>query len=317
MFNLNNFPNVILHIKTISSLFKLLSNNNYYQAFCPFCNDATRKNNPSHGHLNICVNSPFVKCFRCDYKNSLFKFLIDTGYNNKQDLVNLKNYSSNNYTYLNTFNIKYDNKNLIDNLENIHHNFMKNYNKEYKTIKDYLYNRCLNINMIDFLLYPSIVYDTPSICFQNNAGEKITCRLINNKKYRYKIIGNNKSYYFFQDINDIMNYNNIFIAEGPFDIINAYNYSPFFNNHNTFYISINGSSYYQSVKNLISKFLMIGNFNIHILFDSNVNNKLKNINQINFLIKNINFEINSFYYTTNYSKDISEFINLSKIKLSQ
>lgn len=315
MFDIDNFNSAKIHIKTNLGRLVLLNNNKWYESFCPFCNDRNRKHNPSHGHLHISKYTPFVKCFRCEYKNSLYKFLKQIKFNDQSELKQIKSYSGSNNTYLDSFSINRE-ESISENYKDIynkHREFYNNNNKMYKQILEYTYKRCLSLDLIDFFMYPDIKNNQPCICFKNYFGAELFCRFINNEKMRYKIL-NNKEYYFFQNMNNIINYKNIFICEGGFDLINTYKFSLNFKNDNTFYISMGGSEYSQTVRRFISNYLVLGNFNIHILFDKNVNNIDNKIKEIKTMANVINPDLNFEFYIPLLTKDISEFIFLKILK---
>ena len=79
MFNIEQFPSVLLHFKSISKIFRKNSSG-WYEIFCPYCDDAVRKANPNHGHGHVAPDFPFVHCFRCGFHGNLNKVLIDTGF---------------------------------------------------------------------------------------------------------------------------------------------------------------------------------------------------------------------------------------------
>ncbi|MCF7910819.1 hypothetical protein K9L16_04045, partial [Candidatus Pacearchaeota archaeon] len=56
MYELNKIQPILYHLDHISNIFA--DKGSHYSMFCPFCNDATRKNNPQHGHCYVSKNLP-------------------------------------------------------------------------------------------------------------------------------------------------------------------------------------------------------------------------------------------------------------------
>ena len=89
MFNIEQYDEIIIHLKSISSVFKKESSG-WYSIFCPYCDDAVRKLNPKHGHFHLAPSYPYGHCFRCGIKVGLDKLLIDTKFQNVQIIKSLQ-----------------------------------------------------------------------------------------------------------------------------------------------------------------------------------------------------------------------------------
>lgn len=314
MFNIEDYPDIIFHLKSISNICSK-ENSGWYSIFCPYCDDATRKFNPRHGHFHISSSYTFCHCFRCGKRVSLYNLLVDTKFKNEEILSKIK--AIGNFTYNHQKTILYEKQTEINKL---YSNLLKSYiwmqcNKpnELHIIKKYLEKRFLEINPIPFLIHPTLYNNKePAIQFFNFSGYSVVTRLINNPSMRY-INKNKNQLYYFQDILSIDEKQNIIITEGPIDLINAYNYCNIFNRDNSFYIAINGIHYKKSIIDIINNFLLIGKYNISIIFDQNV----KNLNSIILTTKNacneLNPEIHLQCFKPIVSKDISECMNIEQI----
>ena len=121
-----------------------------------------------------------------------------------------------------------------------------------------------------------------------------------------------KQYYFWSDIGRIDEYGSIVICEGAIDAINLRHYS-IFNSRANFFLAINGKYYTKVVKELITNFLLVGDYNFKIIFDSDI----LNINQIKFSIKRVIDQLNPGctveYYKPVYTKDVSELMYVRRI----
>jgi len=308
MFDLKQFPEIILHVKSVSKICKP-NTSGWIECFCPYCDDSTRKLNPQSGHFHLSPTFPFAHCFRCGIKVSLEKYLIDTKFSNSKVINELKKFPL--FTFSSRSNIINFSSHI--NIKDIIYNqniiFMEKYPDQFKQFKMYIYSRCLDINHVDYLLAPNIKSGILQIHFFNNSGELSTIRNLSGK-IRYYLI-NNKKYYFFQDISKIDSFEYITMCEGAFDLINLFNYNPLFKN--SFFISIGGINYQNLVSDIISNFLLIGEYIINIVFDKNIYNisqRIKTIvNRSNILNPDIKFN----FYTPVISKDVSEFMLLRKL----
>lgn len=308
MFDIKQYPEIILHVKQVSKICKP-NTSGWYECFCPYCDDSTRKNNPRSGHFHLSPTFPFAHCFRCGTKVSLDKYLIDTGFKNLDILYSLKKFSL--FTFSNKTNIiKYISEfDIKHKIEEHYISFIKTYPKIFKEFRKYIYSRCLDINPIDFLITPIFLNNILQIQFFNRSGELSMTRNISLYKSRY--ISNSK-YYFFQNISDIDKFETIIITEGAFDLINLFRYSLLFKN--SFFISIGGISYQTLITDIISNFLLIGKYTINIVFDNNIYNINKCIKTILYKGNILNPNIYFNFYKPILGKDVSEFISITQIK---
>jgi len=317
MFNIENFPEILMHLKSSSQIFKR-NNRGWYEMFCPYCDDAVRKFSPKHGHFNISPNDPFAHCFRCGGIVGLYKLLIDTNFQNVELITYIQKIS--NITYSKTGTSKFNKigqeKDKIINVKTKiiqQYEWLNNNHPDlFEHFKNYIYSRCLDINPIKFLMVPSLFYNNLQLKFLNYSGDIITTRNINSSSSKYIIDKGSKKYYYFQDVFDIDMYKNIIITEGAIDLVNLYNYYyPF---KNSFFISIGGNNYNGAVIDIINSYLLIGRYSINIVFDYDILKRVKKIT--NIILRNANklnpeIDIN-FYYPLN-SKDVSEIMLLDQI----
>lgn len=298
MFNLDNYPEIINHLKSISSIFKQ-TNNNWIQMFCPYCGDATRKVNPKHGHLYLSKTFPYFLCFRCNISGNLLKLLIYTNFNNISVINELKRNSKSSIEFI------YNKKNIVSNIikDNIydliskqHDEFIKNYGIEnYNLFRLYLDKRSIDIYPINYLISPVFINGEVYCQFYNYDFEISSCRSINQKKHLH----NKLNFYYFQDnLNNIIEYNNIVICEGVFDIINCQRF--IFKTLDYFYIAINSSFYIKSLNELISKYCLLGDYNFHVIIDKDYTNKIELVKYK--FPENIKIK----FYTTIAGKDIGD-----------
>ena len=304
MFQLQLFPKIKSHLKTISTLYIPTSNNTWIQIFCPYCNDSTRKYNPKHGHCYIATTFPYFLCFRCNESGSLLKLLLDTGFTDTDTIQSLKSISSCNIKYSYHKELFF-NENNTSKVINIHEQFKAKWPDKYNQFLRYIYTRCLHINPIQYSLTPILYNNKLGVKFQNYNLESCGIRFINTTSNRY-LYPENRHYYYFQDITNIINYHNIVISEGAFDLINLHHYNKQFNNRNTFFIAVGGSSFERCIKHILSNFLVIGNYNLHIIFDNNFEYFRKTIFKCNRIVKSLNHNVNLKFYKPIAGKDISD-----------
>lgn len=309
MFNIEQYPSILLHFKSLSRIFKRHSSG-WYEIFCPYCDDATRKANPNHGHFNLSPDAPFGHCFRCGAAYSLYKILIDTGFKNNKILDEISKFG--NITYNSSKKIKFnsiDNQDLLTyKLIDILTNFKQKYFKDYLKFEDYIYKRCFEIDPVEYLLIPNYVQNNLTVKILNKSGKTVTNRFIesSNPSKRY-FIPNDKPLYYFQNIENIIEYENIIICEGAFDLINLHKYNNTFNRYDSFYISIGGSNYKTAIQSIVSNFLLIGNYTINIVLD---NDRLDYLDQLSqsiiqsTIILNPQLEFN--FYKPSLFKDVSD-----------
>jgi hypothetical protein len=127
--------------------------------------------------------------------------------------------------------------------------------------------------------------------FNNSDNEIVGYRLIDKHPYfRYKKKPNQ---YYFQS-RDFDKYKEITIGEGPFDIINLYLYSSIFKNN--FFLCLNGKNYVSSIENLVTRYILIGNYRLNLIFDSELNNPNLTLKKCQYIANqfNENIEIKAY-----------------------
>lgn len=308
---LKNFL-IIEHLKKISSFYKISGNE--IQTFCPYCDDATRSSNPSHGHLYISISKPIFFCFRCNTSGSLLKLLLDTEFKDNevlQSISGLTRYKSI-YDY-NLKKIKKDKDQInIDQIIQYNLKFRETNPKHYEIFKSYLNQRIGRVNTAKFLITPGYINNKLVCNFSNSENESVISRFINNQKIRYAINKKSSGLYFFQNKN-FEKYKNIILTEGPFDCINIYLYNNQFKDN--FFISILGKKYLSVLEKLIFEELLIGRFYIHLIFDSDVSDYKRYIYRCRKLINIYNKEIIVNGYRPIIGKDTGDFPGLIKCEV--
>lgn len=312
MFRLEDYPEILAHLSGISTIFKQDSPG-WYQMFCPFCDDATRKANPDHGHFHVASSFPFGHCFRCGIRVGLDHLLRITNFQN-QDIIN-KIQRKSGVTHVNvkrTTTTYVERHVLYQNILSRYSDFYRSYPMHFTMFRDYIYTRCLDIDPIRFFIQPAMSRNQQNIGvnFLNYDGVDITTRFLSGPK-RYQT-ANKGVLYYFQNIRNIDDYTDIVFTEGAFDLINLYNYCPVFTN--AFFITFGGIYYKQNVVNVVKNHLLVGKYRIHVVFDFGV----KHFNKIMYEIDNsmsvLNPEISTFYYIPPKSKDVSECMLLNIIE---
>lgn len=302
MLDILNINEILLHINNVSSIYKLNSRKDWIQILCPYCDDSTRSNKIDHGHFYISRHFNYCHCFRCDIKVSIKNFLLYTGFQNIQLLKNIFK-SNSNYSYISEAKTK--------SLKN--RNYSQDLDKDLLTeFENYLEKRILNVDYDKFKIYPS--YESSSdtlLCnFNNYYDEFSTSRIINSKTLKYRYIKKeNSNFYFFQNP---FEFNSITLCEGPFDILNLYNFTNRFNT--TCFFSINGKNYLNSLIKIISDYYLTNmKLQVNIMFDSDISNTefLKKRIKTNINIINNNIKIK--YFKPSISKDISDILFFNEI----
>jgi hypothetical protein len=293
MYDLKKITPVIRHLQKISpNMYRDIGGE--LMLHCPFCDDAYRKNASSHGHLYLAINAPVFNCFRCSTSGTILRLLIETGFKDEEVLKYIssfirynfiKNYSRKMLSTLTNINKIYE--------ENIYRiiKFKKEKKDQFQLFKNYIYQRIGNVDYGTFLIYPTFIndgnIDQISCAFNNADNEFVTARVINKSKIRYKNSDQTSLYYF--QPNDFERFNRIIIGEGPFDIINLYLYSNIFKN--CLFISISGKKYMSSIELLITRFMLIGAYEINLIFDSEFKFKESTIIRSRFLSEKYNENI--------------------------
>lgn len=327
MYDLTKLPSISHHLSSIAGGM-WVDKGSHYNSFCPFCDDQTRKYNPSHGHLYVAKILPVFICHRCSASGSILKLLAFTNFDDQETLNYLRsilkfNFSKD-YFSSNKPKIKQTTQQLskviTEKIKSVDENSLNIFNS-------YLYSRLGTINYSKFLLYPEFIQPNDkinqkvlSVAFNNSLNNYCGARLINQiGKIRYKT--QKDAYYFFQPY-DFENINNIIISEGLFDILNIYLYNNTFSHRDSFYMSISGKNYISAIEKLICQELLIGKFNINLIIDIdekyNTSNSTKTyINILKYKAEKICNKLNqnisiSIYKPVEGLKDIGEYPLLIK-----
>lgn len=327
MYDLTKIHSALSHLQNISpTMFQ--DKGSHYMMFCQFCNDATRKPNPAHGHLYVSKELPVFYCQRCGKAGTILNLLISTGFNDEECLEFISSFLKYKFTKDHYKQIEKKKKtkkiSLRDHFVEEIKKVKKEEPKNYDVFLNYLHNRVGTFDYLFFLLTPGYVsiktkYNSFlnffSCKFNNTQGEFSTARIIEQNEYfRFKNSGKD-NLYFFQDL-DFENQKSIVLTEGPFDIINTYLYNNTFNNNQTFFASVNGKKFLSSIEKLVMQELLIGNYEINIIFDNDDFQYLKTLNKTRSLIKNLNNNIiirGWLPSLANSAKDVSDFPSLIEI----
>ena len=283
MFDLKKIHPAVNHLESISpTMFK--DKGDHYMMFCPFCDDATRRAGYlPHGHCYVSSNSPVFYCHRCNTGGSILKILLETGFDDDETLKYIKSFI--NHTYVKDyyqFGQKKIDHNKI-NIRNIISDKISKFALEQPDIfiryKRYLFDRLGDIDSSYFLLYPQFVAPNAKqpnnklfgCSFMNFDGQHLTTRFIDDSPLRYSIAQQNLSYYF--QVKDFDRYKRIVMTEGPFDIIQLYTYCNIFDPLDTLYMSVCGKKFISNIEQLIFTDLLLGNYEINLVFDNDVKNE--------------------------------------------
>jgi len=311
------FPDIKRFIKLKTGRFK--QSGDWVETFCPYCNDRYRKPNPRHGHLYMAKRFPFFHCFRCSERGHLIKLLKELEYDNVEVLKSLSELYKG---YRFTLSPKIDDNFSLNNnpyiyIEKVTYNFRKQYNESlYDNFLSYLDMRSIDIDHIQYLIYPMFFRGHLYCAFCNYELTTVVARVISDNfsgnVRRYQKI--DSGYYFWQAYFDsIIEYSEIVFTESPFDIINL---SRFFfkNTKNKFFFSMQNQFYYSNLKKLISSYLRIGSYTIHIFLDKDYKGKRKLIEASRRLKYIINPKVKIFFYTNYIGKDMSECSAIERIQ---
>ena len=316
MFDLGKLQQVIKHLKSISTYYN--ESNKEIILFCPYCDDAKR-HNPKHGHLYISQDFPVFNCFRCSTSGTLIRLLIDTNFKDDDILNYLAQFIK--YKFLpdyynsNRIQKKFKLKTVRDEMIRQNVRFQLDKPELFESYKQYLKERLGDINCIDFLITPSFYFDKLSCSFTNSNQESICERLIqdliiNNKPIRYHLNKTSSGLYYFQEKN-FEKYNRIVMTEGPFDMLSLYLYNPEFKN--CFFISISGKKYSSTIEKLVTEDLLIGKYQIDLVFDADVLNYNSFVMKSKFLVGKLNTDISIKGWLPLINNDVGDFPAVKEI----
>lgn len=314
MYNLEEYKNIILFLQSQSNIFE--DKNKEYVMFCPFCDDATRKQNPDHGHLYVAKHEPVFNCFRCGTSGHIIKLLTYLEFDDTETIKKLSEVLNFNFKK-NNFNFKQKNvqKHIFSTFKNKIINYYLNFKKEnpdfYNQFLNYMNERIGNVNLINFFVIPIIHYKFGLCCqFYNSLGEKTSSRIItNNSNLRY-LKDKNVKKYFIQNYFLLDEFDEFTFLEGPFDLINSYLYNNEFNGG--FYFAINGKYFNTKIENFIINELMMGSYKINIILDDDDNYKKLEYSLYNYKYLNSNIQFDMYLPTI--TKDVGDFFDVELIK---
>jgi hypothetical protein len=282
---------------------------NFYQVFCFYCDDFNRNNHVDHGHGNLGLDTLHYFCWRCEVSKSLLQYLIDQGFNDLKIINNLKKLKQSSYIFnRNTDHLNLENFNKVD-IKKKHLEFKRRDSNEYDEFLNYINKRCGSIDIIKYGISPLKRDSDLLIEFYNFIGVAVTARVINNPRKRY-LKYQNSDYYYFQNIYNILNYKNITISEGIFDIINISNY--LYNLKNSFFFAINSRNYSSILKYLLTNYFLIGKYDFHIIFDKDIMNLKNTKSKLLSLKYQYNPEVNINFYIPSLTKDVSDLILIER-----
>lgn len=314
MYEINRFPQIIYHLKNISSMF--VDKGSHYMMFCVFCNDATRKDNPSHGHCYVSKELPVYYCHRCNSAGTILKLLFYTNFQDSDTINQLKGFVKFNFVKDYIYQKQTPKTNYYDTVRYVK-NKIFNINKEdLELFENYVYQRLGCINYSEFFIYPDYInpYNNEvnllSVCFNNNVNQFIEGRFINPfQNLRYK--KNKQHYHYYFQEWSFEKINNVIIAEGIFDLLNTYIYNKF---DKGFYLSMSGKRYLTMLESLIYRDLLTKECRINLIFDNDNNYIQSTIWKCRRLTETINnnIEIVGYKPLENF-KDIGEYPSLEKI----
>lgn len=289
MYDLKKITPVIRYLNKISpNMYRDLGGE--IMLHCPFCDDAQRPHASNHGHLYIATNSPVFNCFRCGTSGTIIRLLIETGFRDDEVIKYISSFIKYNFikdyskkvstSYKQIQNLYINNTAKVVEFKNKN---IEGFNIFYKYVKD----RIGNVDYNTFFMHPLMIENSLCCGFNNSDEEFITARIISKSKARY--INSKENYlYYFQPKNFEI-YNRIVIGEGPFDIIPLYLFSNRFKN--SLFVSIGGKKYLSSVEHLVTRFILIGKYEINLIFDSDFKSPGISLNRCKFLAEKYNTEI--------------------------
>jgi hypothetical protein len=310
MFDVTKIQPIVSHLKNISSYYKESSKE--VIIFCPYCDDATRPK-ADHGHLYISKSAPIFNCFRCTSSGNLIRLLIDIGFEDQEILTYLSQFIK--YKVTKDY---YKNKRKITKLKQIQESiilknleFETQFPEKFDIYQKYIFNRLGLVDFSNFLISPTFYNNKVSCRFTNSDNEDVVLRLIEPyKDFRYHLNQDTSGAYYFQEKN-FEKYSKIVLTEGPFDMLNLYLYNASFKN--CFFISLNGKKYISTIENLILGDLLIGNYEINMIFDNDVKNTNTYLYRARILSKQYNQNIIIHGYKPLIGKDTGDYPVVSEL----
>ena len=319
-FDLRKIQPVVQHLHQISpNMFKQTSGEIILH--CPFCDDALRKNSASHGHCYLSVLTPIFNCFRCSTSGTLISLLLQTGFDDKETLAYISqfikiNFTKDYYKFKHRKDLAATNetkKKIID----LNLKFKKQDRQNFNIFIEYLKTRIGDVDYLDFLISPNI-YQNYLICkFFNYDNENILLRYVNNPYKRYLNNNNTSGLYYFQkiDLND--KYNKVTICEGPIDAINLYLYNELFKDN--LFLAIRGKNYNNIIERLLLEHMLLGKYEINIIFDNDNLKKSKRVlKSLNTLINVYNsgkIQLNGYKPLLTNINDTADFPAVERIEI--
>jgi hypothetical protein len=310
VFDLTKLTPVIVHLQKISNRFDNRGKEIIITCPFPHCDDI----NSSHGHMYLATNYPVFNCFKCSSSGTLIRLLIETGFADEDILKYISSFIKYNYTKDYFWNNKRKSNDTIIKLkkelikQNL--NFQHNNKDLFNVYIEYLISRLGKVDFTDFLIIPTDFKNNLSCGFYNSDSELVLKRIIDsNNKFRYHIEKQETSYYFQEKNFDL--YNRIVMTEGPFDCLSLFLYSYEF--QNCFFNSVNGKKYISTLEKLIYTDLLLGDYEVNIVFDNDVKNIQMIMYKCEMLIKNYNQNINMRYWLPVLKKDVGDFAAVQEI----
>jgi hypothetical protein len=312
MFDLTKLTPVITHLQKISNRFDNRGKEIIITCPFPHCDDI----NSSHGHMYLATNYPVFNCFKCSSSGTLVRLLIETGFDDEETLKYISSFIKYNYTKDYFWNNKRKSNETIIKLkrelikQNL--NFQHNNKDQFNIYIEYLISRLGKVDFTDFLIIPTDFKNNLCCGFYNSDSELVLKRIINSEnKFRYHIEKQDTSYYFQEKNFDL--YNRIVMTEGPFDILSLFLYNIEF--QNCFFNSVNGKKYISTLEKLLCTELLLGHYEINIVFDNDVKNIQMIMHRCEILTKNYNQNIYMRYWLPVLKKDVGEFSAVYEIDL--
>lgn len=289
MYDLKKITPVIRYLNRISpNMFRDIGSE--IMIHCPFCDDAQRAHASNHGHLYVAINAPVFNCFRCGTSGTILRLLIETGFEDEEIIKYISSFIK--YNFIKDYSKKVSTS--YKQIQNLYVNntskvveFKKKNIEQFRIFYKYVIDRIGNVDYNTFFIHPMMIENSLCCGFNNSDKEFITARIISKSKARY--INSKENYLYYFQAKNFEIYNRIVIGEGPFDIIPLYLYSNLFKN--SLFISIGGKKYLPAIENLITHYILLGRYEINIIYDSDYKNPENSLKRCKFLVEKFNNEI--------------------------